>query len=196
MNLLRPIRDDEFERVAGWLQEDRNQRWLDFGGGRKSVDAVGLKVMCQRPLHWLRVYVPDGQEQPVGIVGLSNVDFEFRTAEAWCVLGEKEYGRRDLTVRAGAELLEQAFGAMELRSVFAWTVEVNRGGRRLLERLHFNYVGRRRRCHMVEGRLYDRLLFDLLAEEYRGYDPARRYRAAAAEPLRDGVPRPAGRVKP
>ena len=185
---LRPIRHDEFERVAGWLQEDRNHRWLDFGGGRKSVDAVGLKVMDQRPLHWLRVYTPHDGDLPVGIVGLSNVDRDFRTAEAWCVLGEKEYGSRDLTIQASARLLEHAFGSMELRSVFAWTVEVNRGGRRLLERLGFRFVGRRRRCHRVEGRLYDRLLYDLLAEEYQGYDPVRRDGIPARSPQRAGHP--------
>ena len=174
---VRPIQTHEIERVAGWLQEERNSRWLDFGGGRKSVDAVGLKVMCQRPLHFLRVFTPDDEDRPIGIVGLSNVDRDFGTAEAWGVLGEKEYGRHDLTVRASAQLLEEAFRTLELRSIFAWTVEVNRGGQRLLERLRFRFVGRRRQCHRVNGRLHDRLLYDLLAEEYTGYDPARSYRS-------------------
>jgi RimJ/RimL family protein N-acetyltransferase len=180
---LRPIRPGEFEIVAGWLQDERNHRWLDFGGGRRTVDAVGLKVMCQRDLHWLRVFAPEDQDRPAGLVGLSNVDSEFRTAEAWCVLGEKRYGPRDLTIQAVARMLEHGFTDMALRSIFAWTVEINRGGRRLLERLHFTYIGRRRRCHMIKGKLYDRLLFDLVPEEFRGYEEVRtrrETRAAAA----------------
>jgi len=166
---VREIRPDELELVAGWLQDERNYRWLDFGAGRRTVDAVGLRIMCQRDLHWLRVFTPDDEDRAIGLVGLSNVDREYGTAEAWCVLGEKEYGPRDLTIQAVARMLEHGFETMGLGSIFAWTVEVNRGGRRLLDRLRFTYIGRRRRCHRIKGKLYDRLLFDLLAEEFDGY---------------------------
>jgi RimJ/RimL family protein N-acetyltransferase len=37
---------------------------------------------------------------------------------------------------------------------------------RSLQRLGFRYVGRLRQCHMIDGRLHDRLLFDLLAAEH------------------------------
>ncbi len=166
---LRAIHGDEFETVAGWLQDEENSRWLDFGGGRRSVDAMGLKIMSQRSLHCLRVYGPSDAPTPVGVVGLSNVDREFGTGEVWFVLGEQEYRRRNLTVRAVSAMLDHGFRVMGLQSVFAWTVEANRGGRRVLERLNFTQVGRRRRCHRVKGQLYDRLHFDLLAEEFRSY---------------------------
>lgn len=184
---VRALRPEESDLVAGWLQDERNSKWLDFGGGRRSVDAVGLRLMCQRDLHCLRVYSPAGQDRPVGIVGLSNVDRQSRTAEAWCVLGDKHVGHKDLTIRAMARLLKHGFGELALESVFAWTVEVNRGGRRLLDRLPFRFIGRRRRCHEIDGKLYDRLLFDLVAEEFRGFtedrferrSPGRRPAAAA-----------------
>lgn len=170
---LREIRPDELEVVGSWLQDERNHRWLDFGAGRRSVDVLGLKMMCQRDLHWLRVYTPDDEDLAVGLVGLSNIDRTSATAEAWALLGRKEYGPRDLTIEAVSRMLEHGFQALELGSIFAWTVEVNRGGRRLLDRLGFRYVGRRRRCHRIGKRVYDRLLFDLLADEYHGYTALR-----------------------
>jgi RimJ/RimL family protein N-acetyltransferase len=166
---LRPIEPDEFELVAGWLADERNSVWMDFGAGRRSVGALGLKAMCQRDLHCLRVFLSDEDDRPVGLVALSNVDHGFRTAEVWCVLGRKSAGPQDLTVRAVAALLEHGFMAMDLQAIFAWTVEGNRGSRRLLDRLGFTQVGRRRRCHVIEGELRDRLLFDLLAEEFQGF---------------------------
>jgi RimJ/RimL family protein N-acetyltransferase len=172
---LRPIAADEFERVAGWLNDERNSPWLDFGAGRRSVEAVGLKVMCQRDLHCLRVFTPDDDDSPVGLAALSNVDREFGTAEVWAVLGEKEYGALDLTGQAVAQLLEHGFSTMDLQAIFAWTVEVNRGSLRLLTRLGFTPAGRRRRCHAINGKLYDRLLFDLLAEEFQGCEELSRY---------------------
>jgi len=106
-------------------------------------------------------------------VGLSNVDTDFCTAEVWFVLGNKAYAKRDLTVRATTLLIGHGFRSLGLRSVFAWTLETNLGGRRTLERMGFSYIGRRRRCHRIDGRLYDRLLFDLLAEEHSGYERSR-----------------------
>ena len=165
---LRPIEPDEFELVAGWLADERNSVWMDFGAGRYSVGALALKAMSRRDLHCLRVFLPDESDRPVGLVGLSNVDHAFRTAEVWFVLGEKSYGSQGLTGRAVAALLEHGFMMLELQAIFAWMVEGNRGSRRLLEKLGFTQVGRRRRCHAIEGELRDRLLFDLLAEEFQG----------------------------
>ena len=168
--------------IVGWLAEERNARWLDFGSGRRSVDTLGLKVMTQRNLHCLRVYTPDDEDRAVGIVGLSNVDTEFATAEMWFVLGEKAWGPADLTIRAAALMLEHGFRELGLASVFAWTVESNRRGRRVLERLHFTCVGRRRCCHRIDGKLHDRLFFDLLAEEFRGVEGVRARSGAVTSP--------------
>jgi RimJ/RimL family protein N-acetyltransferase len=94
---------------------------------------------------------------------------KFRSATHWAVLGRKEYGPKDLTIRACAGILEIGFRELGLQAINAWTVEVNRPARRALERLHFRLMGRQRRCHYINGKAYDRLLYDLLAEEFRGY---------------------------
>jgi len=54
-----------------------------------------------------------------------------------------------------------------LCAINAWTVETNAAAQRGLERLGFRYVGRLRKCHYIDGRALDRLLYDLLANEYR-----------------------------
>ena len=91
-----------------------------------------------------------------------------RNAEAWCVLGDKSYGPQGLTLRAAKKLLEYGFGELGLHCIYAWTVEINRGGRRLLELMGFRFAGRLRESHHIDGRTYDRLWFDLLAHEFRG----------------------------
>lgn len=170
---LRPIAPDEIRLVAGWLSDERNTRWLDFGAGRQSLDPVGLRVMTQREIHCLRVFT-DEEDVPVGVMALSDVNRKFRTATIWGVLGRKEYGPRDLTVRAAAAILEHGFRELGLEAINAWTVEVNRGGFRLLRRLGFRPVGRQRRAHWIDGVAHDRLWFDLLAEEYHGYEELER----------------------
>lgn len=164
-----PLDGEHLDLAAGWLAEERNARWLDFGAGTEVLTPLSLKVMSQRPQHRVWVYGPPEDRTPVGLVALGNIQPRFKTAEAWCVLGDKDYGSRDLTVRAVARLLEHAFGELELGCVYAWTVEVNRGGRRLLDRLGFRFAGSLRASHRIGDRVYDRLWFDLLPDEFQGY---------------------------
>lgn len=82
------------------------------------------------------------------------------------MLGNKRYG--GCTTDACRMMLTLAFGELGLAVVNAWTLEINRAGRRVLERLHFNYIGRLRQCHCIDGQWFDRLLYDLLASEHQG----------------------------
>jgi RimJ/RimL family protein N-acetyltransferase len=163
MRLLALDTPELLELVSQWLGKEENCKWLDFGNGVQALTPAMIKIMTQRGLHLLRVYTAD-DEIPAGVAGLSNVDRKFKTATVWAVLGNKRYG--GCTTRAVSELLTLGFAELGLASVSAWTVETNVAARRTLERLGFKYVGRQRQCHWIDGRAYDRLLFDLLAAEH------------------------------
>ena len=164
---LKQIEAAEIPLVAGWLSEPRNYQWLDFGRGVQRIEPVALRIMLQRDIHLLRTFTLDGDDsRPVGIVGLSDINRNFGTATLWAVLGEKQYGRLGLTTPAVRDLLSIAFHELGLAAVNAWTLEHNRRAQRILDQLNFRLFGRQRSCHVVDGRRYDRLWYDLLAEEY------------------------------
>ena len=163
---LRPIEPADCDLVASWLGEERNYRWLHFGPGTQVLTDVALRVMLERDLHCLRMYT-DADGMPVGIAAFSNIDREFGTATLWYVLGDKQYAGRGYTTRAVSRLLRHGFRELGLASVQAWTVETNRAGQRVLQRNGFRFIGRLRKCHRIDGRLLDRLLYDLVAAEHR-----------------------------
>jgi RimJ/RimL family protein N-acetyltransferase len=164
-----PLTSDDIETAAGWLRDPRNAQWLDFGSGMNAMSSMTLKLWTQRGHHAIWVFGPPEEKVPVGLVALGNIHPRFRTAEAWGVLGDKRYGTRDLTGRATALLLDYGFSTLGLESIYAWTVEINRGGRRLIERMGFRFMGRQRKSHRIGERSYDRLWFDLVPEEFRGF---------------------------
>jgi RimJ/RimL family protein N-acetyltransferase len=166
MKLLPLDCPDLIKVVADWLGREENYRWLDFGDGAHALTTVSLKIMTQRDIHVLRVFTPDDSDVPIGVVGLSDVRRHWRMAgSVWAVLGRKRYG--GYACRAASKLLTLAFTELGLDAVSAWTVECNLASRRVLEQLNFQYVGRQRRRHWIDGRPYDRLLYDLLATEHR-----------------------------
>jgi RimJ/RimL family protein N-acetyltransferase len=82
---------------------------------------------------------------------------------------------------ASSKLLTLAFHELGLHAVNTWIVDRNPSVRSL-ERLNFRFVGRQRQCHMIDGRPYDRLLFDLLASEHRELDEERWHRIGRSQP--------------
>jgi len=176
MKLLPLDSPELIELVAGWLGKVDNYKWLDFGNGVQMVSPITLKIMTQRNIHVFRVYTADDGDLPIGVVGLTNVDRNFKTASLWAVLGNKRYG--GYTLGACSAMLTVGFTELGLGAVNAWTVETNTPAQRCLEQLHFRYIGRQRQCHYIDGGPLDRLLFDLLATEHQdvshaGYQHAR-----------------------
>ncbi|HEV8304146.1 MAG TPA: GNAT family protein [Gemmatimonadales bacterium] len=163
MKLLPLDTTERLELVGRWLGKEENYKWLDFGNGVQALAPAMLRIMTQRGLHVLHIYTAGPEDEPAGVVGLSNVDRKFKTATLWAVLGNKRYG--GCTREACARLVTLGFTELGLSAINAWTVEINVAARRVLESLGFTYLGRQRRCHYIDGRPYDRLLFDLLADE-------------------------------
>ncbi len=171
MKLLPLYAPETFELVSGWLQQRENCQWLDFGAGRQAVTPTLLKIMAQRETNFMRVYTAHRDEVPIGIVALNNVDRIFRTGTLWGVAGEKSFRSRGYAGIAASRLLTLAFRDLGLHSVNTWVVDCN-PSQRSVERIGFRLIGRQRQCHFIDGRLYDRLLFDLLASEHQEVDAA------------------------
>ena len=175
MKLL-PLDSPELIKLAaGWLARQENYQWLGFGSGKQIVTPALLKIMAQRETHFLRAYTSDMDDIPIGVLGLNDVDRAFKNATFWGASGEKSFRNRGYSTLASSKFLTLAFRDLGLHTINTWAVEHN-PSLRTIERLGFRLAGRLRQCHCIDGRLYDRLLFDLLASEHREIDEARWHR--------------------
>jgi RimJ/RimL family protein N-acetyltransferase len=165
---LQPIERSNFELVMSWLTQRENYDWLDFGSGDQLLQAAAFKMMLHRETHCIRVFTSDADDVPIGVVAISNINRNFKTGMLWYLLGDKNYSGRGYTTRAVREILHLGFGALGLYAINAWTVSTNKASARVLERNNFQVIGRLRQCHYIGGRVFDRLLFDLLASEHGG----------------------------
>ena len=169
-----------FDRVAGWLARKENYEWLDFGNGNQPVTPALLKIMTQRDTHFLRVYTADTDDLPIGICGLNSINRTVSSATFWGASGDKSFRARGFGTRAGSMFLTLLFRDLGLHTINTWVVEHN-PSLKIIERLGFRFVGRQRQCHRIDGRRYDRLLFDLLASEHREHDAGRWQRPDRAQ---------------
>lgn len=156
---------DLIRLAAGWLARRQNYVWLDFGEGKQILTPEWLKIMSQRDTHVLRIFTAD-RGVPIGIIGLDAVNRHFRTARIWAVVGEEAFRRRGYATRAVSQMLTLAFRDLNLHAVNTWIVDRN-PSLAIVQRLKFTFIGRQRHCHAIDGRMYDRLWFDLLASEHQ-----------------------------
>jgi RimJ/RimL family protein N-acetyltransferase len=175
MRLLPLATPEILDLVSGWLAQKVNYQWLDFGNGRQVVTPALLKIMTQRESHFLRAYTSDRDDTPIGLVGFNSVDRAFKTATFWGLSGDKSFRNRGYSTIASSKLMTLAFRDLGLHSVNTWMVEHN-PSLRTIERLGFRFIGRQRQCHAIDGKVHDRLLFDLLASEHEEIDEERWYR--------------------
>jgi ribosomal-protein-alanine N-acetyltransferase len=79
-----------------------------------------------------------------------------------------QFRRQGYTAEAVDLLLKHLFDDLRLNKVMAQTAEFNTSAIALLAKLGFKQDGRLRQHHTLDDKLYDDLLFSILAEEYHG----------------------------
>jgi RimJ/RimL family protein N-acetyltransferase len=162
---LTPVDSPELlQLVVGWLSQKENFQWLDFGDGRQLVSREWLKIAMQRGTHVLRVFTSD-EGEPIGVVGLTNVNRHFKTANIWVVLGDRARAGRGYASRATSKMLTLGFAELGLSAIHTWIVDHNPSVH-VARHVNFRFIGRQRQCHYIDGVPYDRLWYDLLASEH------------------------------
>jgi RimJ/RimL family protein N-acetyltransferase len=163
--VIKELTQADCDAVASWFDSAHIHKWFDFGMGRQKLDTVSLRMMSSSPDHFVRIIVDD-QNRRHAVCGLQQVRNPFRVAQFW---GIRQMVRPPAPVRhveAVRVMFRQAFQMFELSSVQAWAVDGNVKSIRLLEQLGFKQCGRLRRCHLINGTFLDRIMYDLLPEEF------------------------------
>lgn len=168
MKLLPLDRPDLIALVSSWLSQEDNWKWLDFGGNGRPPTPALVKIMTQLDTNVLRVYTADDDITPIGVVGLNNINRTFKTATIWVVLGDKSYARRGYATRATSKLLTVGFRDLGLEAINTFACEDNAySSPKMQQPLNLRFIGRQRRCHWIDGKPHDRLLYDILASEHK-----------------------------
>ena len=110
--------------------------------------------------------------RPIGNAALQDIDPRNRTAELGLFIGEAERRGRGLGTEAVRLLLGFAFGPLGLQSVMLRVFAYNETARRAYERVGFREFGRRQRSQLRDGRFWDTIYMECLAEGFAAVAPA------------------------
>ena len=105
-------------------------------------------------------------DEIIGSVGLHEVDNINRTATLGIFIGNKNYWSKGYGTETIQLILDFGFNYLNLKNVDLALMEFNQRALKCYEKCGFKEIGRRRKCKFINGKYYDSILMDILAEEF------------------------------
>ena len=105
-------------------------------------------------------------DEMIGTVGLHNIDYINRTATLGIFIGNKNYWSKGYGTEAIKLILDFGFNYLNLNNIHLDLMEFNQRALKCYEKCGFKEIGRRRKCRFINGKYYDSISMDILAEEF------------------------------
>ncbi len=105
--------------------------------------------------------------KPLGIIGLGHIDWINGWANAYIIIGEKDYWGRDIATEATELLVEYAFNELNLNKIHGGVTVENIGSWSVAEKIGFELEGIEKEEIYVDGKYLDNKTFRLLKEDWK-----------------------------
>lgn len=167
-----PIRSDLVDTYARWMNDlrvtrtlaapcmpmsaEKEQQWFD-GASVTSSEAV------------FTMYVLDTM-QPIGNIGLHDIDPESRTASFGIVIGEVDAWGHGYGTEGTRMMVHYGFDVLGLHNIQLMCYANNPGGLKAYERAGFKHVGVRRQAKRSGRELLDEYIMDIISTEVEPSD--------------------------
>lgn len=104
-------------------------------------------------------------EAPVGLIGLTSIDLNYRNAELWLYVAKTSDRRQGCGRAAVHEMLRWAFGTLGLHRVFVTVFDYNETALAFFKACGFREEGRLRGAAFKRGRFVDKHILGILENE-------------------------------
>ena len=103
----------------------------------------------------------------IGTLGLHDVDHINRTATLGIFIGDRDYWSKGYGTEAIQLLLDFGFNYLNLNNIDLSLMEFNQRALKCYQKCGFKESGRRRKCKFINGKYWDSIHMDILAEEFQ-----------------------------
>jgi len=174
---IRKFQQDDIPYKVKWINDAENNQFLHYD----------LPLREDKTLLWFNLikdradradYTITNNDEPVGLIGLLNIDGKNRKAEYYITLGGGEFKGKGIAKRASDLLIKESYRTYKLKSIYLYTEVDNLTAQKLFERIGFIKEGLLKEDLIQKGRKVDRFIYGLLVEEYiskGNYNSANKY---------------------
>lgn len=163
---LSPMNIDDAEQFAAWLNDLEVSEYLSASSNAVTVESQ-KKELEERAEDHVYEIVDVENDKAIGMIAFSRIDHRNGSGKVGMFIGDKAYWGKGYGREALRLLLGFAFNYLNLNSVLLTVREDNVRPIACYEAVGFRPAGRYRQSIMRNGRYYDEVVLDILAEEFR-----------------------------
>ena len=165
---LSPRNSEDVEKFTEWLNDFET---TDYTGRSAIVttlegDRKYLEENSNPEATFVIVTLED--DKMIGTVSLEHIDWINRTATLGIFIGDKEFRSKGYGTESIRLILEYGFKYMNLYNIKLDLMEFNERALKCYKKCGFKEYGRRRKCKFINGKYYDSISMDILADEFTG----------------------------
>lgn len=163
---LRPLREDDLPLRVRWYNDPEVRKTL----------VVTEQFELEKTRHWFSAVqdsdsrvdflVESSDGTPMGVTGLLHIDRLHKTAECFCVIGEKAFWGGGFGTEIHSVLIQWAFEHLGLQKIRADIRTNNPAIYKVVQKLGFQIEGTLRREVLLEGRREDLYRIGLLSNVF------------------------------
>lgn len=164
---LSPIHADDAELFTQWLNDfettdyiGRSSRTLGLEDEREYLITMQKEEACF-------AIVTLEENKLIGTVSLNRVNHVKRKATLGVFIGDKDYRDKGYGTEAIRLILDYGFSYLNLNNINLSCIAFNERAYKCYLKCGFKEYGRRRQAEFVNGKYYDVIEMDILAEEWR-----------------------------
>ena len=165
---LSPRSSEDVEKFTEWLNDFETTDYTGRSGILTTLDGERKYLEENSNPEATFVIVTLEDNKMIGTVSLEDINWINRTATLGIFIGDKEFRSKGYGTEAIRLILEYGFKYMNLYNIKLDLMEFNERALKCYEKCGFKEYGRRRKCKFVNGKYYDSISMDILADEFTG----------------------------
>ena len=165
---LAPMMMENLEKYTEWMNDFET---TDYIGRSASVTSLeGERNWLERNIDndGMFCIIEKESDKLIGNMGLKDINHLHRTATLGIFIGDKESRNKGYGTEAIKLLLDYGFNYLNLNNIKLDVFEFNQRAQACYEKCGFKEYGRRRKCYFINGKYYDIIEMEILAEEFEG----------------------------
>lgn len=164
---LSPRNTEDVEKFTEWMNDFHTTDYT--GRSAYIITLEGEKKYFEENIdkNYNFFIVTLDTDKLIGTVGLEDYNAINRTATLGIFIGDKEVRNKGYGTEAIRLILDYGFNYLNLNNIKLDVMEFNERAIACYKKCGFKEYGRRRKAEFVNGKYYDRISMDVLAEEFK-----------------------------
>ena len=164
---LSPRNTEEVEKFTEWLNDFETTDYIGRSAIITTLEGERKYFEGSNDKNYSFFIVTLDNDKPIVNIGLGCYDNINRTATLGIFIGDKEYRIKGYGTEAVRLILDYGFNYLNLNNIKLDLMSFNERALKCYQKCGFKEYGRRRKCKFINGKYYDSIEMDILAEEFK-----------------------------